>query len=215
MPKISFSEQVIKSVESFESVRNEARKHRFDFYKKYSWNAENDIRLGVFEQIDNLIRSFTLSTVLSLRGLSDAQWINHQLFRSLQLSQGEKKKQLQAVQINLHNFHRISFIYTFMQVIEGAIRSIARKLVPNEDATEPFGEICKKIHQKLSLPEKVTPEMRNALDILREIRNTIHNNGFYYPNDGSKKAKNIEYKGIKYTFTYGKPHTHASYSILA
>lgn len=215
MPKISHTEKVIKSVKTFESVRKDARKNRSDFSERYSWNENNDIRLGVFEQIDNLIRSFTLSTVLSLRGMSDTHWINHQLFRSLQLTEEEKKKQFQAVQINLHNFHRISYIYTLMQVIEGTIRSIARKIISNEDGTGSFGNICKKIHQKLAQPEKVSPEMRNALDLLREIRNTIHNNGFYYPNDENKKAWEIEYKGNVYTFSYGNPHTHATYAVLA
>lgn len=203
-----------KILNDLESARSKATKYRNNLLEKYSWDKPSDTRVGVFEQIGNLLLSLNLSITFLIRGYNDLDWLSSYLFGSLELSQNEKEKQLRAVQLNLYNFQRISFIYALMQVVEGSIRSVAREVIPDEDATGSFGIVCKNLNSQLTHSKMITQDMRTALDLLRVIRNTIHNNGYYYPDNDVKREKVILYRGREYKFEYGKPHSHATYSVL-
>ncbi len=215
MAEYPFNEELLKAINTFEPIRGEIQSYRNKIVEKYSWDIDKDIRIAVFEQLDNLIRSLSLSIAVSVRGFQNKKWIDLLLFESINFRPGEKEIETFKVRNNLHTFHKIGYIYSLMQVIEGSIRSIARKTLPNENSTGSFGDLCKKIGMNLKSPKKLNEDMRDALDLLREIRNTIHNNGFYFPDSSTKGSLKINYKGKDYFFNYGNPQGNAHYSVLA
>ena len=52
----------------------------------------------------------------------------------------------------------------------------------------------------------------DLLDLLRLVRNTIHNNGVYFAPDGQDAV--VTYKGITYHFYHGKAVDFASWDLL-
>lgn len=78
-------------------------------------------------------------------------------------------------------------------------RIYLRELDPNacNKGTAEFKSIYISIFKKLDL------HILEFLDLLRHIRNTIHNNGVYFHQDGQNKA--VPYKGKQYMFDIGKP----------
>jgi hypothetical protein len=207
--------EVIEAIKKFKPILIKAREIRNSLVDETEWDLKSDVRINVFEQIDNLIRSLNLSSAVSVRGFLDKEWIKYQLFRNKDLSKKEKIQNLHAARTNLHSFHRMSFTYCLTQVVEGAVRSIAREIIPNENGNGKLGPLCKKLSKHLKNPTKINSEMRNALDLLREIRNTIHNNGFYFGHKSKDGSFTINYRGKKYTFYNSKPHNFATYSLLA
>jgi hypothetical protein len=66
------------------------------------------------------------------------------------------------------------------------------------NGTSEFLSIYNYLLKKLNLKQ-----YNELLDLLRHIRNTIHNNGVYFHSDG--KNKSIQYKGKEYKFWISKP----------
>jgi hypothetical protein len=52
----------------------------------------------------------------------------------------------------------------------------------------------------------------NLLDLLRLIRNTIHNNGVYFHRSGNNES--VDYKGNIYNFNIGKPVDFVTWDFL-
>lgn len=87
-----------------------------------------------------------------------------------------------------------------------------RALDTNDRATDGFGNVCARLAQNLNEPTRLR-EVRTAIDLLREIRNTIHNNGIYWSVDSSIQTV-IEYRGEQFVFNDGQPQGNAGFGVL-
>lgn len=204
---------LLKSIEDFESIREKIIKTRKKLIKKYGWNPDDDLRIVIFEQLDNLIRSFDLSIAFSFRCFHDKKWIHHLLFQNMGLSENIERRETNRIIDRLETFHRVGFIYTLSQVIEGGIRSLLRSINPKDRATDNLSKVCIRLANEMNNPHSLH-EVRVALDLFREIRNTIHNNGLYYSLTFSKRRE-FEYKGKVYIFEDGVLQNNANYNLLS
>jgi len=105
-------------------------------------------------------------------------------------------------------FIKLAFIHIFFSSIESSFRMLLRSIDPSScnNATKEFKSIYSALLSKLKL------DYKPLLDILTYLRNTIHNNGVYFP--VSNKNVSIRYKGTLYVFKIGKPHEYASWPEL-
>ena len=205
--------KVIKvAIQEFEQVRENIRAIRHDLIARYSWNPDEDFRINIFEQLDNLIRSLSLSLAFHIRCISDRDWIHPFLFKNIDTTKSQQANDFFQIRRNLDTFHRTGFVYTLTQVTEGAIRSLLRAIDPSDRGTDNFSLVCGNLAHKMENPSPLN-DFRAAIDLLREIRNTIHNNGIYFSLDSNDK-KEIKYRGKTYVFEDGKPQNNSGYHIL-
>jgi hypothetical protein len=96
----------------------------------------------------------------------------------------------------------IGFLHSLFSAIESSFRIYVRELDPNvcNKGTADFKSIYDYLFKKLRLQQR--KDYTDLLDLLRLIRNTIHNNGVYFHPDG--KSKTVTYQGKQYMFDNGK-----------
>lgn len=207
------TEYFLDAIKDFEMVRGEAIKIHDRIIQQFKWAPNGDLRISVFEQLDNLIRPLSLSLTLLVMGFRNPNLIHNLYFKNMAVAKEQEKVDIERIKIHLANFHKLAFLYGLSQVVEGNIRSILRALDANDRATDGFGKICERLAEKLQQPLYLL-EARKGLDLLREIRNTIHNNGIYWAKYGVR-TKVIEYQGDRFVFEDGKAHNNATFKVLS
>lgn len=92
-----------------------------------------------------------------------------------------------------HMAIRFVLFQNFYSQTEFTLRIIQRELFPEDKKRNPFKLIA----------EKFGVFKDNAPDFLNDVRNTIHNNGHYFPSDGLDKKYNLF--GKEFHFKVGGP----------
>jgi hypothetical protein len=157
-----------------------------------SWD-NRDARLTVFIKCFNVLSSAYLGLIYARTDLANEYWwlqnIQDQILKS--------KKDYFTEQYM--RSVRIGFIQCLISALESSFRPIVKVLDPNacRKGTAEFQKIYECLLKQTKL-EKWEP----LLDLLRIIRNTIHNNGLYLPPSG--KDVSVAYKGMTYEFRVGQ-----------
>lgn len=161
---------------------------------------ENDIRQNIYKQLFKVVWPYAAGRKFLITELFyDSRFRSH--FPAM--SDSMRRDTITYYELLLRN----GLIYWCSSVVESAIRSIFRALNPSMKGVGKF-----KHRILLPMLEDVgidgqTEETR-ALDLLLEIRNSIHNNGVYLSVD--KQDNQIEHRGKVHMFIYGKPHKSCS-----
>lgn len=96
-----------------------------------------------------------------------------------------------------------SLVMVVSAVLESTFRRILRKIDDQacNRATGSFGRVYKELFGRLSAPDS-PKRFRQTLRVFSYVRNAIHNNGYFFPND--HKHRESTYRGIRYRFRTGK-----------
>ncbi|MFP5380459.1 MAG: hypothetical protein ACLGHP_12080, partial [Vicinamibacteria bacterium] len=94
-----------------------------------------------------------------------------------------------------------SLIQMTFSMLETTFRALLRTLDPQacSRGTAPFDGVAKCL-LKTHLDQP--PDALALVDLLREVRNTVHNNGIYFHRDWQDKA--VQFRGVTYNFQIGK-----------
>ncbi|MBK9925739.1 MAG: hypothetical protein IPP66_10640 [Anaerolineales bacterium] len=157
-----------------------------------SWNQDSDARISVFSKCANVFGSVNLGMNFIMLNLTSDEWWQ---------SKSEQKIPDELIKHSIHEFDvflKISFFHLFFSSIESSFRAIVQALDPQacNNGKSDFKNLYSWLLSRLKLSR-----WNNLLDLLRCIRNTIHNNGIYFPKSG--KNEKISYKGIDYNFVVG------------
>lgn len=103
---------------------------------------------------------------------------------------------------NFNGFVKVGFLQSLFATFENHVRIFLRVVDPTagNDATSTFDSIYGALRKRLSPFPQETDEL---VKLMRLTRNTIHNNGVFYPT--SRANDQVVYKGVTYEFHYGKP----------
>ena len=93
-----------------------------------------------------------------------------------------------------HMVHRFALFQNFYSQTEFTNRIIQRDKHPTETSSNPFKLMVSK-YGIMSL---------DFVKFINSIRNTIHNNGYYFPSDMTS-VFTYNFNGKTFTFNYGKP----------
>ncbi len=157
-----------------------------------SWNPINDARITIFSKCINVCNSAQLAFAFMHFNLTDNQWWKQIATREIPTND---------IQIYLKEydmFTKIGFIQFSFASIESAFRLYVKTLDPTacSNGTAEFKSIYSYLLKRLNLQSH-----ENILDLLRLVRNTIHNNGVYFHKNGNDEI--VIYKGIVYHFNIG------------
>lgn len=157
-----------------------------------TWNQNKDARISIFTKCANVFSSTSLGMDFIMLDLTNDNWWQ---------SKATQKIPAELIQHSIREFDiflKMSFFHLFFSAIESSFRIFVQALDSN--ACNNGKGNFKKIYSWL-LATLELYEWENLLDLLRCIRNTIHNNGVYFPL--SDKNETIEYKGVIYAFVVG------------
>lgn len=163
--------------------------------EKYSW-SETDARITVLGKLNNILNSVSLGYFFMHTYLKNESWWEQ--YQKLDIT-------IETIQTSTNEFEmffRIGLIQNLTYCIESSFRIYVRALDPNacNKGQSEFKNIYEWLLKKLNLQ---TGNI-DLLDLLRNIRNTMHNNGLFFPANG--KNQTVIYKSNSFNFEVGKPN---------
>jgi hypothetical protein len=174
--------------------------------------TEGDVRLTAFTHLYHTLNS----ALVSLRFLADYllpsenEWWEEPRQQALFGSYDQWFRE--AIANNFNNgFVKYTVMHKLFGDIENSFRQLLRKIDPSvaSNATDSidsvFGALISRIGNKPADSDEL-------LKLLRLSRNTIHNNGVFYPK--SQTDAEVVYKGNPYHFTHGKPINFVNWNFL-
>ena len=147
---------------------------------------QNDIRFTIFSRIKNTLLNCKLSIINLISNGKILETIPNDQFKN-RLEEYDKYLRFSYFQ---HNFSQV----------ESGIRVIMRQLDKKSYYSKkaPFNNIYQFLNDYLKVKN-----YKYLFRIIRNIRNSIHNNGIFYPDNN--KNDEIEYRGIKIRFEIESP----------
>ena len=156
------------------------------------WIENKDIRYSIYNRLNNILISTKLSLIFIETHLKNPIWWNSNF---IEIKPEEMENSLLIYEGWLkHHFGSSLFIQT-----ENFSRCILRSLDPEvcNNSTSEFINIYNCLLSKVGLGD---PESKILFNLLRLIRNTIHNDGVY--RNRNSKNELVIYKGIEYYFIH-------------
>lgn len=198
-----FIDRLVISRSGIETDRGQVVKARPDL-------TDADIRLAAFAHLYHNVHFALVSLRVLDAYLTKAEWWQEPdqqtLFGSCDLSYRE------AIANNFNNgAAKYTFMHKLFGTMENTFRHLLRKIDPAaaSGATESiegvFGALMSRIGNKPADSDEL-------LKMLRISRNSIHNNGVFYPKDQTNDQ--VIYKGSTYDFTHGEPIKFVNWNFL-
>lgn len=188
-------------------IRNKTDKDISVLLNKFNWEKRKDIRINSLVKI----LRFLIGLNLSLHSLIEMADTEYEHWPELKLPRKENED-ISGYLIAYKAFIEISFISSLFSIIESTLRAYYQHIDPEE-----YDSIKKNTYTVTNkfLLEKLNREFTYGFEwvnLMRNIRNVIHNNGIYSPIDG--KSRTLPYKEKEYKFIPGKTMDFVSWPLL-
>ena len=170
------------------------------------WHPDNDARISGFAKLSNAERSVALGIKFYADCLIDQNWWAAN-------SSGYSAQDRRRINMAYMDLEKIAAIQGGFSALESTLRVLLRAV----DAGACSGGMAefKSIYECL-FRTKLTnqpPEGIELLDLLREIRNTVHNNSVYFNRRGQPRVT-VSYRGVDYHFDHASKLNFVDWDIL-
>ena len=191
-------DDVMKLTKQVEILRDTAAQDKDAVARLYpSFNPEKDARIAVFGKLINVMNSVQLGLTFVSNYLLRRDWWQSISGEMIPMSD------IAVYAREFEGFMKIGFVQFMFSSVESSLRVFLRALDPIacRGGTGGFKGVYDCLFKsKLS----VCPhEGIEVLDLLRNARNTIHNNGVYFDRNGNDAT--VCWRGVSYTFTHAQP----------
>jgi hypothetical protein len=200
-------EEVHRLIEQLQLVRDRAVDDKAAVMALYQFTApEHDARVTAFSKFINVLNSAQLAFVFISKHLLHKQWWD--AIARTPIPDDDKQ-----VYVNeFANFVKVGFVHAMFSSIESSLRLFLRALDPiacNGGMAE-----FKSIYDCLfSSKLAIAPaDGTQLLDLLRLVRNTIHNNGVYFNPRGGNVT--LSWQGQTFEFRQGTPVDFVTWEFL-
>lgn len=170
---------------------------------RLQWEANNDARTIWFR----IKRAITL---IQVDYYNLASWVddpNYRLKPELIQAFGDRGRDFILREYDQH--HKFGLLIGSYSLLEESLRRICEALDPGfMGKPRDFAPVIQRILGSLGLERNKT-----LFDLVRALRNTIHNNTVFLPRD--KKDQTIHWKGVTYSFQVGRRADIVSWKFLA
>jgi hypothetical protein len=182
--------------------RTEAEQHRLAVER--GWEIGKDARVSAVGKFFNVVAGAELGIVITGDLLKDQWWHEHS-------QDGTSPDQKQKVAFEFQNWIKVGFVTFINAAIESSFRNLLRAVDPAvaNSATAEWKSIYTALLKRVSI-SSIEPEA--LLDLLRTIRNTIHNNGVYLSPRGTDRT--VTYQGHEFEFIHGHAVSFATWDLL-
>ncbi len=200
-------EEVHKLIKLFEPVRDKTVDDKRDIIILYTnIDPKHDARITAYSKTINVFNSLQLALTFISKHLLHKQWWDAVASKIIP----DDDKQIYVNEFT--NLTKVGFVQGIFSAVESSLRLFLRAL----DSTACNGGISefKSIYECL-FKSKLASNPREGialLDLLRLVRNTIHNNGVYFHPSGNDAS--VIWKGNTYDFNQGKPVNFVTWEFL-
>jgi len=185
----------VKDIESIQKIRDSFSDSKDALIAQFNtWDTVKDARITVFSKCINVFNSTQLSFTFMHFHLIHLDWWK-------QIAKSEIPANDAQIYANEYSmFTKIGFIQFTFSSIESTFRTYVKSLDSTacNDGTAEFKSIYSWLLKRVNLQNH-----ENLLDLLRLIRNTIHNNGVYFHKCGISET--VTYNDKVYNFNIGQP----------
>ena len=200
-------DEVHQLIQQLEPVRYKFADDKMAVAAVYSSvNPKHDARITAYSKAINVLNSLQLSLTFISKHLLHNQWWQAVARNPIP----DQDKQIYANEFA--NFTKIAFVQGMFLAIESSIRIFLRAL----DSTACNGGMAefKSIYECLfrSKLSAAPPDGIALLDLLRLVRNTIHNNGVYFHPSGDNAS--ITWDDETFEFKQGVPIDFVTWGFL-
>lgn len=164
---------------------------------------DDDARLTMFNKCSNVASSTMLGVALMAHHLCVPAWWKEKGG----IPASRETMQYACDEFNM--FLRISFIQGIFFAVESSLRVFVRALDSNAcgGGCAEFKSIYEWLLKRLQLQKH-----RDLLDLVRNIRNVMHNNGLFFPISGRDTA--VTYAGVAYRFRVGRHNDFVTWALV-
>ena len=182
------------SIQRIQNLRDNYTAQREILSKKYGWHQDHDGRASIFGKYINLINALQISHWYFDNCLTHSGWYDS--VSSERMADSNKAVYLREYDA----FTKIGTVQIMMLGLDSSFRLYVRTLDSSacNGGTSEFQGVFQWLFKRLS----VDPAWTGHVEIIRMIRNTVHNNGVYYHKDG--KDREMQYANKTYKFQLGK-----------
>lgn len=154
-----------------------------------------DARITLLNKCSSVLSAVMLGYALIDKHLSKENWWS--AHSTLPIDKNQMEQTGNAFEMLL----RIALIHNILYAVESSFRIYVRAIDPDAcvQGTAEFKNVYEWLLKKTGLQTYSA-----LLDLWRNIRNTMHNNGLFIPT--SRKDATVTYKGQTYEFHHGKPN---------
>ena len=183
-------------IERVQAVRDKADRDKSECAKLYTnVSVDRDARLTSFSKLINVLNSLQLGFTFTSKHLLQKSWWD--LISKAPTPDGDK----QVMANEFVNFLKVGFVQALVSSVESSLRILLRSL----DVNACHGGMAqfKSIYECLFNSKLDPPPFQgtDTLDLLRLVRNTIHNNGVYFSPKGADET--VTWRGSPYQFRQG------------
>ena len=193
-------------IEPIFSVRNSFDRSRSDYMNAHpTFNRDNDARITIFSRCIVAIDSALLHLLFRAFELPDDNWWDslHDKLKAFDLSpnliQKPRPDDLEKIKKSVDSYWTSSYIVWLFSSLESSCRIITRVAYPKK-FNDGRGNL-KQIFERLLSTNYSKYEF--LLELFRLARNTMHNNGVYFP-ETIGDNRQVSYNNINYDFTDGQ-----------
>jgi hypothetical protein len=178
-----------------ESYRTTKAKYNYDY---------RDARVAVFSKCAITMNTAFVGFILIRDELLDRKWWKEHI---TEIDDATMTKHIEDLEMSM----RGAFLSRFFASLESSFRYYCREVSPG--ACNNGAGNFKNIYDHLFSKNKFNlPNYIPLLDLWRNMRNTIHNNGKFYPDN--QQDCEVQYKGSKYKFEVGKVSQFLTWDLL-
>lgn len=162
------------------------------------WDSTTDARLTPFGKLHAVLGPAQLALWFSVVGdRTDRFWLG---ITGNTLPREEVPEFKRKMCWNFGQFLKFAILHSVFSCMESTLRVLLRAIAPEacNKGNATLGSLYPCLFKKIGFGDKYDTFMV----LLSCIRNTVHNNGFFYPTN--HKNKSIEYGGRTYVFEVGR-----------
>lgn len=200
-------DEVHRLIEQLQRIRDRAVDDKTAIVALYPFaSPEHDARITAFAKLINVLNSVQLAFTFASKHLLHKQWWD--AVARTPIPDGDK----QVYANEFANFTKVGFVHAMFSSIESSLRLFLRALDPGA-CNGGLAEF-KSIYDCLFSSKLATAptDGTQLLDLLRLVRNTIHNNGVYFSPRGGTVALN--WQGYTFEFKQGVPVDFVTWDFL-
>lgn len=157
------------------------------------WIINNDVRYTIYGEYISVLNANKILIFNLLNFINKKDWVDIYNNEFAILPQVDDFSYLKEVDTSL----RFGLYMKFVSLFEGLISNIARQL-------KSRGVKCSTNYFKFLIENLKMSNLENFLNIVRHLRNSIHNNGFHIPDEDKYNFVSLEYKNFKVSFEVNK-----------
>lgn len=198
---------VMNLIKQLEPIRDQAAQDKESVMATYSsLNARKDARVTAFSKLINVFNSVQLALTFVSKHLLNLGWWKAVSKEVISVSDAKVYVE------EFMGFSKIGFVQFLFSTTESSLRLFLRALDPTacDGGMAPFKSVYDCLFRsKLSACPHEGIEL---LDLLRLIRNTIHNNGVYFHRSG--RDATVTWRGTLYEFKQAVPVDFVTWEFL-